>query len=366
MDNKKREIISKNRVSSCYFRSSVEPPYRKALLQITERCNLHCAHCFVSAGNYGDTMPIGIIRDVVIPKLKDCRVISVTLTGGEPFVHPEIIEIVRLLRNANIRVGVCTNGTSVSQDQMETLAKIGNIHLNVSLDGFRPESHGKFRGDKTSFVKTIKTIRQLKQYRLLQGLLVTPNNLAEISEYAELCEFAVQNDAIYVLMNPLSSMDREVKAQKRLKAPDEVMRQIREITSPFSDCIQVIYIRFPNDQKLPLISCETGNIIYVFTHGELTVCPYLVFAAKTPQSLYNPGGFIVGNIFKEADVADKLDAYKFHERYYLGDNPTCKNCSLSFQCGKGCPAAIIASRQRIEGLDPIYPMANFPGGDKDG
>ena len=311
-------------------------------------------------------MPIGIIRNVVIPKLKDCRVISVTLTGGEPFVHPEIIEIVRLLRNANIRVGVCTNGTSVSQDQMETLAKIGNIHLNVSLDGFRPESHGKFRGDKTSFVKTIKTIRQLKQYRLLQGLLVTPNNLAEISEYAELCEFAVQNDAIYVLMNPFSSMGKEVKAQKRLKAPDEVMRQIREITSPFSDCIQVIYIRFPNDQKLPLISCETGNIIYVFTHGELTVCPYLVFAAKTPQSLYNPGGFIVGNIFKEADVADKLDAYKFHERYYLGDNPTCKNCSLSFQCGKGCPAAIIASRQRIEGLDPIYPMANFPGGDKDG
>ena len=366
MDNKKREIISKNRASSCYFRSSVEPPYRKALLQITERCNLHCAHCFLSAGNYGDTMPIGIIRNVVIPKLKDCRVISVTLTGGEPFVHPEIIEIARLLRNANIRVGICTNGTSVSQDQMETLAKIDNVHLNVSLDGFRPESHGKFRGDETSFVKTIETIRQLKQYRLLQGLLVTPNNLAEISEYAELCEFAVQNDAIYVLMNPLSSMGREVKAQKRLKAPDEVMRQIREITSPFSDCIQVIYIRFPNDQKLPLISCETGNIIYVFTYGELTVCPYLVFAAKTPQSLYNPGGFIVGNIFKEADVADKLDAYKFHERYYLGDNPTCKNCSLSFQCGKGCPAAIIASRQRIEGLDPIYPMANFPGGDKDG
>ena len=311
-------------------------------------------------------MPIEIIRNVVIPKLKDCRVISVTLTGGEPFVHSEIIEIVRLLRNANIRVGICTNGTSVSQDQMEMLAKIGDVHLNVSLDGFRPESHGKFRGDKTSFVKTIKTIRQLKQYRLLQGLLVTPNNLAEISEYAELCEFAVQNDAIYVLMNPLSSMGKEVKAQKRLKAPDEVMRQIREITSPFSDCIQVIYIRFPNDQKLPLISCETGNIIYVFTYGELTVCPYLVFAAKTPQSLYNPGGFIVGNIFKEADVADKLDAYKFHERYYLGDNPTCKNCSLSFQCGKGCPAAIIASRQRIEGLDPIYPMANFPGGDKDG
>jgi len=111
MDNKKREIISKNKVSSCYFRSSVELPYRKALLQITERCNLRCAHCFISAGNYGDTMPIGIIRNVVIPKLKDCRVVSVTLTGGEPFIHPDIIEMVRLFKNANIRVGICANGT---------------------------------------------------------------------------------------------------------------------------------------------------------------------------------------------------------------------------------------------------------------
>lgn len=188
----RREIISEHKVASCYFRSSVEPPYRKALLQITERCNLHCAHCFISAGNYGETMSIEIIRNVVIPRLKDCQVISVTLTGGEPFVHSDIIEIVSLLRSVEIRVGICTNGTFISQEQMEMLAKIGDVHLNVSLDGFRPESHGKFRGDRASFVKTIETILRLSRYRLLQGLLVTPNNLAEISEYAELCEFGIQ------------------------------------------------------------------------------------------------------------------------------------------------------------------------------
>lgn len=366
MDNKKREIISKDRASSCYFRSSVEPPYRKALLQITERCNLHCAHCFVSAGNCGETMSVEIIRNVVIPRLKDCRVVSVTLTGGEPFVHPEIIEIVRLLRYADIRVGICTNGTFISQVSMEMLAKIGNVHLNVSLDGFRPESHGKFRGDRTSFVKTIETIRHLSRYRLLQGLLVTPNNLAEISEYAELCEFGIQNGATYVLMNPLSSMGRGVKVQKRLGTPDEVMRQIKEITSLLSDRLQLAYIRFPNDQKLPLISCETGNIFYVFVDGKVAICPYLVFAARTPQSLYNPEEFIVGNVFTDTDIADKIDAYNFHERYGLGNNPTCKTCSLNFQCGKGCPAAVIASGQQIDDLDPLCPMVNFAGGDKNG
>lgn len=365
MDAQKREIISENQVSSCYFRTSVEPPYRKALLQITERCNLHCAHCFILAGNYGDTMPIEIIRNVVIPKLKDCRVISVTLTGGEPFVHPDIIEIIYLLRNANIKVSICTNGTSIRQDQMVTLARIDNVHINISLDGFSSESHGKFRGDKTSFARTIEAIRHLSQHHLLQGFLVTPNNLAEISEYAELCEFAVQNNAIYVLMNPLSGMGRGIKTQERLRASDEAMRRIKKITSQFSNCIQVVYIRFPNDQKLPLISCETGNIIYVFVRGEVTVCPYLVFAARTPQSLYNPDEFIVGNIFKDTDITEKLDVYKFHERYHLGNNLTCKSCSLNFQCGKGCPAAIIVSGQRIECLDPLCPMTGSLGDGKD-
>ncbi len=306
-------------------------------------------------------MSIGTIRDVVIPRLKDCRVISVTLTGGEPFVCPDIIEIVHLLRNANIRVGICTNGTSISQDQMKALVKIGNVHCNVSLDGFAPESHGKFRGDETSFVKTRETIYRLSQYQLLQGILVTPNNLAEINEYVELCKFAIQNGVTYVLMNPLSNMGRGVKSQEKLKTSDEVTQQIKEITFPFSDRIQVVYVRFPNDPKLPLIPCEAGNIIYVFVHGELAVCPYLVFAAKTPQSLYNPKEFIVGNIFEDADIADKLDAYNFHKRYHLGDNPTCKNCALSSQCGKGCPADIIASGQRIGALDPICSMANFSG-----
>jgi MoaA/NifB/PqqE/SkfB family radical SAM enzyme len=86
----RREIISKYKAASCYFRSSVTSPYRKALLQITDRCNLHCAHCFISADNNGDTMPLETIRDVIIPRLKGCRVISVTLTGGEPFLHADI------------------------------------------------------------------------------------------------------------------------------------------------------------------------------------------------------------------------------------------------------------------------------------
>jgi MoaA/NifB/PqqE/SkfB family radical SAM enzyme len=96
-----RSLVDQEKVVSCFFRSSIEMPYRKALLQITERCNLNCAHCFLSGGGT-DSVPVDIIKNVVIPRLKKCRVIRVTLTGGEPFLHSDIVEIAHLFSEASM------------------------------------------------------------------------------------------------------------------------------------------------------------------------------------------------------------------------------------------------------------------------
>ena len=77
-----RSITSTGRASSCYFRTTADGGARKALVQIDERCNLHCAHCFVSATKAGNSMPFDDIAGVVIPRLAACRVDRVTLTGG--------------------------------------------------------------------------------------------------------------------------------------------------------------------------------------------------------------------------------------------------------------------------------------------
>ena len=123
-------------------------------------------------------------------------------------------------------------------------------------------------------------------------------------------------------MNPLSSMGRGVKSRGKLAESDEHMRRIHDLTSPFSGPgLEVVHIRFPNDDGLPLAGCEAGTIIYVFTGGAVTVCPYLVFAARTPQSRHDPGEFIVGNIFTDSAISDLLDAYNFGDRYHGGRQP---------------------------------------------
>jgi radical SAM protein with 4Fe4S-binding SPASM domain len=321
-------------------------------VQIDERCNLHCAHCFVSATKAGNSMSYDDITGILIPRLAACRVDRVTLTGGEPTIHPQFTGIVRAFREAGMGVGVCTNATTLTDSQIDELAMAREVHVNVSLDGFRAESHGRFRGDRDSFAVTVATVRKLAGAGLLQGLLCTPNSLADDEEYRELCEFAIENEAAYVLMNPLSSMGRGVRSQGRLADSDEHMRLIRGLTSPFSGSgLEVVYIRFPNADGLPLASCEAGNIIYVFTSGSVTVCPYLVFAARTPQSRHDPDEFIVGNIFTDPDIGARLDDYNFGERYEVGGNRTCRSCAIAGQCGKGCPAAVIAAGERIGAVD---------------
>jgi len=329
--------------SSCYFRTSTAAPERKALLQITERCNLHCAHCFVSAVRSGADIPIDEIRSQVLPQLAEARVGRLTLTGGEPFAHPDMLEVVTAARESEMTVTICTNGTICDEDVLAELRKIGGVSCNVSLDGFSPESHGRFRGNRASFEQTVATVRKLGGLGLLKGLLATPNTLAEAAEFAELCAFARECGAEYVLMNPLASMGRGVKGARRLASGERTLREVARLTDPFAGPeLDVVRIRFPNDGA-PLAGCEAGTILYVFATGDVTVCPYLVFAARTPDSKHAPEEFIVGNILRDSDIAARLDEYRLHDRAKVTADPTCGSCAMASTCGRGCPAAVIAA-----------------------
>ena len=88
----------------------------------------------------------------------------------------------------------------------------------------------------------------------------------------------------------------------------------------------------------------------MFVDGQLAVCPYIVFAARTPQSRHKDTEFLVGNIFTD-EVGPALDAYDFASRYTLGANDQCGGCGANSSCGKGCPAAVISRGGIIGDVD---------------
>lgn len=199
-----------NKQSCCFFRSTVQKPNMKALLQITERCNLKCKHCFVSSLPEGNDLSFEKIRDIILPKLKNANVTRVTLTGGEPMVHRNIMDIMKLFSDSNIHITLCTNALGLNEEKIIEMKKLNDIHVNVSLDGFSSKSHGKFRGNDSEIVfnKIIENIKLLSKYALLNGIMTSPNRFSSIQEYIDICKFAKKYNANYVLFNPLSKFGR--------------------------------------------------------------------------------------------------------------------------------------------------------------
>jgi radical SAM protein with 4Fe4S-binding SPASM domain len=344
----KKKIADPSLTSSCFFRTTVAKPYRKALLQITEKCNLRCKHCFVAAQSVGREMTYDQIANFVLPKLITLKVISVTLTGGEPFCHQRLMEITKLFVNNQIKVSLCTNGTMLADSQLSFCQNHG-VKFNVSLDGFSELTHSVFRGKFGCFELTKNNLIKLGEAGCLKGILSTPNELTPVEEYEQICEFAIDRHAEYVLFNPLTAMGRGSSALN-LRMCQERMVQIMKRTQQYSSQIDVVYIRFPNFKFQPLSACEAGRIFYIFANGEVTICPYLVFAAKNEGSFYNYNNFIIGNIFCHNNLSERINDYNF-DFIKMGRNSKCETCEIRKKCGQGCAAGVMANGGRIGELD---------------
>jgi len=342
------KIYDPRYASACFFRSTVYPPQMKAMLQITERCNLRCAHCFAESRDTGGEMTLESIQNIIIPQFSRDQVVKVTLTGGEPLIHPYAKEIILSFLENNIGVSVCTNGTLIDIELVHQLTQYDNIHFNVSLDGFRVNSHGRFRGNisESIFDRLLKTISTLGELKLLNGILTTPNKYATIDEYVELCQFAKKIGAKYVLMNPLSPFGRGIQTQPLAYSRGEMIALKQRTLAVMSDNFEIVYIRFPNVAGLPIGKCPLGAIPYIFCNGDIAICPYMVFAASSSQ-VYHTTDFIVGNIFDGSDIATSIKNWKRNKVSELYRND--KNVSTI--CGQGCYAIKIAEDQMLSDCD---------------
>ncbi|MBR4320478.1 MAG: radical SAM protein [Oscillospiraceae bacterium] len=348
------KIYNAHYCAACYFRTAADYPNKKCLLQLTERCNLHCVHCFVSSNDKGIDMDYEEIEKKIVPNFIKHKVKKVTLTGGEPLVYPKLYEVVQLLCRNDIDVSICTNASLITNTFLEKIKVFKNVHFNVSLDGFSHTSHGRFRGNENPFLydTIINNIKMLGQFHLLNGILVTPNTFSCIDEYKKICEFAKNCNAKYVLMNPLSQFGRG-ELSSDFAMSEEDMCQLKSAVQQYeSPEMEIIYIRFPNTEKKPLSKCHAGEILYIFSNGDIAYCPYMAFAAKDTISQYPYKNFIMGNIFSDTfDWDTDIENYQFLINY----KDICKNCTDE-KCKKGCFATKISQGKRLEDYDILCPL----------
>jgi MoaA/NifB/PqqE/SkfB family radical SAM enzyme len=120
--------------------ASTDHPLLAHLIPI-RRCNLACTYCN-EFDNFSKPVPTGqMLRRV--NKLGDLGTSVITISGGEPLLHPDLDEIIRQMVRRRIVSGLITNGYLLTADRIKRLNDAGLEWLQISIDNVNPDEVSK-------------------------------------------------------------------------------------------------------------------------------------------------------------------------------------------------------------------------------
>ena len=164
---------------------------------LTYRCNLACEHCYLDAGgtpqvgteNFADRSELGTeecfrVIDEIAAFAPECLTI---LTGGEPLLRRDILEIVRRAAERGLWVVVGTNGVRITENLARRLAEAGARGLSLSLDALDPDRHDRFRKVRGAWQNTVEGAEILNRTGLPFIVQTTAgsHNLGELDAIAD-------------------------------------------------------------------------------------------------------------------------------------------------------------------------------------
>lgn len=330
---------------------------------LTKRCNLECAHCYIAAGPAEsatgelDTRECLAIVDQLLAVNPAPMLI---LSGGEPLLRDDLTEIAQYASAKGATVVVGTNGTLLTDERIAGLRHAGVRGVAVSVDSLRPSYHDNFRHGRGSLADTQAALGRLRAARLdfIVQTTVTRGNRAELEPLAAWsaeqgavsfnCYFLVATGrgaslsdlapAEYEsVLADLARWQREYRGRMlvRAKCAPHFMRHVHRA-----------------DPDSPLLNYETRcpcgtQYCRITPDGKVTPCPYL------PEVAGDLRAQSFADIWRSAPLFRRLREGK------LGGK--CGVCEYRALCG-GCRARAFALEGDVLAADPSCAYEP-PGGD---
>jgi MoaA/NifB/PqqE/SkfB family radical SAM enzyme len=126
------------KVAACAF-----SPYKPLVVHmtVTRRCNLACGYC-VEYDKISPPVPTGVLEER-IDHLADLGAVLLTLTGGEPLLHPDIEHLIRYARSRGLTPVMNSNGYLLNRERVIALGEAGLYAMQMSIDNVRPNQVSK-------------------------------------------------------------------------------------------------------------------------------------------------------------------------------------------------------------------------------
>ena len=238
-------------------------PYMAHIVPM-RRCNLACTYCN-EFDDVSKPTPIAEMRNR-IDHLGRLGTAVITISGGEPLLHPELDEVIRRIRHNGAIAGMITNGYLLMPDRIQRLNAAGLDHMQISIDNIMPDEVSK----KSLKVLDAK-LRMLAEHAdfhvninsVVGGGIQNPEDALVISKRALELGFSSTIGIIHDgsgQLKPLGERERKVW--------NEVRSLTRRSYSRFNGFQEAIANGKPNDWR-----CRAGSrYLYVDENGLVSYC----------------------------------------------------------------------------------------------
>ncbi len=202
---------------------------------LNERCNLKCQGCdYWRREHYVDEMSaeewirvLAEIKDFVGP-------FHINFSGGEPLLKHGLFDILNYCRDNDILAGMTSNAIILRERQAKQLVEAQLFSLNISLDGFKPETHDLQRGVKGSHKGVLRTIDLMQDHSKATGIpipLVIKPTVSKINfrEMPEIVKLVADMGVNGILFQPVSDWGTDEIDNLWITEIDELQRVVDEL-----------------------------------------------------------------------------------------------------------------------------------------
>ena len=330
---------------------------KTVIWDVTYACNLKCLHCLTDSGSAGGRELTTGEAFQLIDKLTAAKVLYLSLTGGEPFVRRDILELLGYLAETGMRVDIATNGVDVPPRIIAALRDLPVFHIQVSLDGIGSR-HDQFRGRRGAFESACRTLRRFKDEGLATSVntTVTAENIGQVGA---LIDLAVKLGCDAFKAIPFLPAGRGIHSAQRLgldrRGSLELSRVLveksRELAGRIVISTESTFL-FLLDTPAVSAGGSHGRMICSAGYDELSVgadgtaypCPFL-------------HGFPLGNLRTDSMARIWHESPALNELRMLDKSAMsgpCRSCAYAPEhCRGGCRAAAFLASGDLRSSDPL-------------
>ncbi|MCI0747866.1 MAG: radical SAM protein [Verrucomicrobia subdivision 3 bacterium] len=251
------------------------PPF--LYVSIINSCNLRCQGCWVDVEAPRESIDLAAMNRLIADAKAHGNVFFGIL-GGEPFMHPELLEI--LTAHPDCYFQVFTNGQFITEKVAAELRQLGNVTPLVSIEGREMVSDER-RGKRDVFNKTIRGLENCLKNRILTGVAtsVCQTNIDELLTESWLQEL-IDRGVHYVWYHTYRPVGPKMNAALALR-PDQLVR-VREFVVEMRARmpIAIIDAYYDHDGRA-LCPMSTGISHHISPRGDIEPCPIIQFATET-------------------------------------------------------------------------------------